>query len=75
MKSRHRKILAFSTGLFEPTDEFVECPTCRTPLELHQPDIEQPDRLLGICRNCHGWALVQSEPDGSSHITPLASFN
>jgi hypothetical protein len=36
----------------------VECPKCSTPLVLDQPDIDAPDRLVGICCNCQAWYLL-----------------
>jgi hypothetical protein len=34
------------------------CPGCGAPLELHQPDPECPERLLGTCPRCGGWFLL-----------------
>jgi hypothetical protein len=34
---------------------------CDWDLELHQPDAELPDRLLGICVVCKTWYLVEGE--------------
>jgi hypothetical protein len=40
------------------------CPYCRVPLNLHQPDEEQPSQLLGTCDCCSRWFfLVESELD------------
>ena len=36
----------------------LECPKCSTPLVLHQPDIDSPDRMLGICYRCRAWYLL-----------------
>jgi hypothetical protein len=38
-----------------------ECPVCGSELELHQPDADLPDRLLGICGACKSWFLVEGE--------------
>jgi hypothetical protein len=38
----------------------VECPGCLTPLLLDQPDVDLPNRLLGICYNCQVWYLLDS---------------
>jgi hypothetical protein len=45
-----------------PLESFfhVECPSCRTPLLLHQPDISVPDRMLGICCDCQDWYLMDN---------------
>jgi hypothetical protein len=40
------------------------CPDCQIPLNLHQPDEEQPAQLLGTCDDCSRWFfLVEIEPD------------
>ncbi len=38
----------------------LTCPVrgCGNPLELHQPDLAVPDRLLGTCLGCGQWSLV-----------------
>jgi hypothetical protein len=38
----------------------VECPSCRDLLTVHQPDVEGPDRLLGVCPACHDWFLIDA---------------
>jgi hypothetical protein len=44
--------------------EPLNCPDCRVPLNLIQPDETEPTRLLGICDSCTKWAyLVELEPD------------
>jgi hypothetical protein len=40
------------------------CPDCRDPLDLHQPDEEQPAQLLGTCDCCSKWYFVMEiEPE------------
>jgi hypothetical protein len=40
------------------------CPDCKLPLNLIQPDENEPSRLLGICEDCSRWVyLVELEPD------------
>jgi hypothetical protein len=34
------------------------CPDCHDPLDLHQPDEEQPAQLLGTCDCCSKWFFV-----------------
>jgi uncharacterized protein YbaR (Trm112 family) len=36
----------------------VCCPSCQSPLTLHQPDEELADRLLAICEDCKSWFLT-----------------
>ena len=43
------------------------CQTCGSDLEWHQPDIDDPSRLLGICSECRGW-LIMDLPRGSRPI-------
>jgi hypothetical protein len=40
------------------------CPDCRIPLNLLQPDENDPCRLLGTCESCSKWVfLVELEPE------------
>jgi hypothetical protein len=40
------------------------CPECEIPLDLHQPDDNEPTQLLGICGSCCKWYfLVEIESD------------
>jgi hypothetical protein len=41
------------------------------PLALHQPDLERPDRLLGICPECHLWTLVNTGENGKIQLSAL----
>ena len=34
-----------------------ECPSCGADLEVHQPQPDQPNRLLGTCDECGTWAI------------------
>jgi hypothetical protein len=40
--------------------------------ELHQPDDELPDRLLGTCFHCKTWALLDVGEGGRIKLTVLA---
>ena len=37
------------------------CSCCGERLDLHQPDAERPDRLLGTCAECGAWFLIDDE--------------
>jgi hypothetical protein len=37
------------------------CDTCGAPLDVHQPDADLPDRLLGTCQGCKAWWLLDGE--------------
>jgi hypothetical protein len=42
------------------------CPDCSVPLDLLQPDENEPARLLGTCESCSKWVfLVELKPDWS----------
>jgi hypothetical protein len=41
----------------EDRSEF-SCPACCDDLEIHQPDEQQPERLLGLCPSCCAWFLI-----------------
>ena len=42
---------------FESNTEIL-CGHCQEPLDRHQPDDDQPDRLLGTCSQCGEWYLM-----------------
>lgn len=41
----------------------IDCLNCETPIEIHQPDSELPERMLGTCENCRTWYLVECDPN------------
>jgi hypothetical protein len=46
----------------------VRCARCREDLTLHQPDLQSPGRLLGICGGCRRWYLVVMGPGRDSAL-------
>jgi hypothetical protein len=51
--------------------EEVPCPGCGAFLVVHAPDPHAPERMLGVCGECHAWYLMHYEegkmmrlPDG-----------
>ena len=51
---------------FPAADEHVihaQCLTCAFPLALSQPDLDSPERLLGVCGMCKKWFLIDLIPD------------
>lgn len=36
----------------------AQCLNCPSKLTLHQPDMELPERLLGVCESCKHWYLI-----------------
>jgi hypothetical protein len=76
MNARAPKESGFSTSLnvaIAPSQfgDDVVCLVCHFPLELHQPDTDQPERLVGICRNCQTWALINIDDNGVATLTEL----
>jgi hypothetical protein len=39
------------------------CPDCQAALDLHQPDVDQPTQLLGICKDCSKWFYLLEHDD------------
>lgn len=37
------------------------CSSCDEELDIHQPDLNRPDRLLGTCTCCGTWYLIDDE--------------
>jgi len=42
------------------------CRHCETALELSQPDPLTPARLVGLCRSCGAWYILDDATDGES---------
>jgi len=38
--------------------EEVPCARCGSYLVIHAPDPDVPDRMLGVCGDCHAWYLM-----------------
>ncbi len=36
----------------------ILCARCQAPLVRHQPDENEPNRLLGTCDDCGSWFLL-----------------
>lgn len=47
----------------------ASCPRCQAPLEIHQPSIQSPHRLLLTCTLCDGWYYLEVDPD-----SPMATM-
>lgn len=46
----------------------VECDGCGIPLDIHQPDPNRPDRLLGTCEACGNWVLIVADDESNSAL-------
>ena len=49
----------------------LTCPRCGSPLSLHQPDSQLPDRLLATCDDCKSWFLADTERLTSRAALPV----
>jgi hypothetical protein len=47
------------------------CITCDVDLDLHQPDIGSPDRLVGICEACGRWFVIDLIPGTDEAVMVL----
>lgn len=45
----------------------IPCPDCHEPLNLHQPDENNPDQLLATCGTCSQWFAVCELGAGGGH--------
>jgi hypothetical protein len=41
---------------------WVCCLNCGAPLEIHQPDADEPQRFVGTCGGCGLWYLLDWVP-------------
>ncbi len=46
----------------------AQCLNCSSDLTLHQPDMDTPERLLGVCESCKHWYLIDLVPDVSQGV-------
>lgn len=49
-------------------DDSACCSSCGARVDLHQPDLEVPERLLASCPRCGTWALLMELPGGGKTI-------
>jgi hypothetical protein len=54
---------------------WVCCLSCGEPLELHQPEAEEPRRFVGTCDGCGRWYLLDWVPlVGEGHMPLLPTY-
>ena len=49
----------------QPCDQdeaWVCCLNCLDPLDLYQPESQDPERLVGTCHGCGRWYLLDWDP-------------
>jgi hypothetical protein len=49
----------------------ADCPHCSEPLSLSQPDMDSPERLLGICELCERWFFLDLTTQQAARLLPL----
>jgi hypothetical protein len=49
-------VLRFPAAVERPVRP--HCLNCSQPLSLSQPDLDSPERLLGVCGQCKRWFLI-----------------
>lgn len=54
-------VLHFPAAIVNPTGPI--CLNCSSLLSLLQPDLDLPERLLGICEQCKHWFFIDIVPD------------
>jgi hypothetical protein len=52
----------------------VECPRCCVPLALDQPDVDRPDRMLGVCYECEAWYLLDLTAELMAELPDLGDL-
>jgi hypothetical protein len=49
----------------------LHCLHCRSDIAIHQPDESSPERMLGVCKACKYWFLMDRVPGTSEAILVL----
>ena len=63
----HQLSVSWNVTVLEVTPDGIvspACQKCRASLEIHQPDEARPDQLLGTCRECGCWHMIEMAPGG-----------
>ncbi len=59
-------VLRFPAAVERPVK--AHCLNCSLPLSLSQPDLNSPERLLGVCEQCTHWFLIDLIADHSEGL-------
>lgn len=59
-------VLRFPAAVEHPVR--AHCLHCDSTLSLSQPDLDSPDRLLGVCGQCKRWFFIHLIPDQTEGI-------
>ena len=65
-------IVRLQTDPDHPSD--LRCPSCHEELGFLQPDVESPDRLLGVCPECRGWFFIDIASGGMVRLPDRAAL-
>ena len=68
------KVTLFVRNLNTEEEPVTACSRCRQEMEMHQPDVNQPNRLLGICPECGEWLLIDYESETHASVLELPRF-
>ena len=68
------KVTLVARNLNLEEEPVTTCSRCLQEMELHQPDVDQPDRLLGICPECGDWVMIDYESDSFASLLELPRF-
>ena len=69
MKSHDASRLFISEPESTESDALL-CRNCGSDLDLHQPDLEMPERILGTCDECKTWYLFDGDLNGLEIAPP-----
>jgi len=54
--------ITWNVTVLKISEDGLETPCCRdcqAPLNVHQPDEDRPEHLLGTCARCGAWYLIE----------------
>jgi hypothetical protein len=60
------EVLLFPAAIERPVR--AHCLNCDLPLSLSQPDLDSPERLLGVCEQCKHWFVIHLILDQSQGL-------
>jgi len=73
-KETHEVLIELTMHRFSTAPGDIDegcCLACDKYLDLHQPDVGSPDRLVGICEQCGRWYLIDVTPETDEAVMVL----
>src|SRR5438067_1676467 len=64
----HQMTITWTVTSLTISDQGLEAPRCRacqSGLNVHQPDEDHPEHLLGTCDDCGAWYLIEVDANGT----------